>query len=1041
MADYILPHTPPPSGSREDAKPWPVSSILGDSDMSLSDIVQPNGLTGAAKRLFCEEETELEEGGNMMAFSHDPKAIHSRSYISDFYHSLHVTLCQENWYTPTPTPPPARSPTTTSSLYDLLCNNPSLPSLILPPGMEFLNGVRWSVNPPMQINNNETKKKHKGDGAVIKRAPRGSKSHGTTQTRHVRVPRETKGEVGERIRAMKNNHEAQVAHLTQQYVVDLVQLLVEMGGTMPYRSPPTSPSHPPFITSPPRTQEEGMAQVYIPPMADQVDHVADRLGKERMVLEGLLGPDAFLLDVDMFTEDEQERITLRVQQHINQMRYLATVHRQELKLLRPRHTSTNNILAIPSNTTSDPPMDANMSTLADMMTPNQLDPHPVDKPVAVADPITSECNVDQNTTEIELLPIKIEPGLEEPTAKIQVDPVEWSQLTALIKKEVNVDEEDPSLETTIQSNQDAVSHLTTPLRTDTNDTNELLISYCNHWLTLPELQIINAANLMPFPDHEEVHWMTQDTGTALLSVDQHVCKAYHQAITEFPKVFQAAETRKTLISKRALAKVIAYNPSAVGLRTRREYVAERKEFERLTKNKPDTVPTIGDLLKYMNEGVLLHKSCKFFPSSNLRAPFTTIEECHDLIRRHFETRIAPGFVLPGIDDFKQTLAKGKEQGFHLWYSTFHDLIYDACMGVEEEVTFFLSLLATASPNSGVHQNTLNALLNFRALSQDSRPRWGSYPARNLVNYLAGTLGAASGMKIMAFLDNLVNASTSQAVTIDTHMQRFALGEGHLSLKPHEYAILEDFYRCAANQLNENPPHRLQAAIWCTLAGPYSFKEELLQCRAPHTFRLAPDPPTLANYNKTLDSKDQLNLQLCCDVLRHPHGRRLACNQLRQKLLSIGYMSLLANTSLEEDADSWADLTLLLFVPTRMQHPTSIRSHLTLRRNYAKRQSRTLLRQEEEEAEEQLAVLREAESSASGFIPNQADKKWFERDMAYVRAWLLQETMPKARLGRSQGDEKDPYFKTHAHFVGAERCLSSLLIPGSFHLELVTAFAN
>jgi tetrahydromethanopterin S-methyltransferase subunit B len=38
------------------------------------------------------------------------------------------------------------------------------------------------------------------------------------------------------------------------------------------------------------------------------------------------------------------------------------------------------------------------------------------------------------------------------------------------------------------------------------------------------------------------------------------------------------------------------------------------------------------------------------------------------------------------------------------------------------------------------QNTVNALLNFRAISQDCRPKWGSYPGRNLVNYLAGVLG-------------------------------------------------------------------------------------------------------------------------------------------------------------------------------------------------------------------------------------------------------------------------------------------------------------
>jgi tetrahydromethanopterin S-methyltransferase subunit B len=42
--------------------------------------------------------------------------------------------------------------------------------------------------------------------------------------------------------------------------------------------------------------------------------------------------------------------------------------------------------------------------------------------------------------------------------------------------------------------------------------------------------------------------------------------------------------------------------------------------------------------------------------------------------------------------------------------------------------------------SWLFQNTVNALLNFRAISQDCRPKWGSYPGRNLLNYLAGVLG-------------------------------------------------------------------------------------------------------------------------------------------------------------------------------------------------------------------------------------------------------------------------------------------------------------
>ena len=100
----------------------------------------------------------------------------------------------------------------------------------------------------------------------------------------------------------------------------------------------------------------------------------------------------------------------------------------------------------------------------------------------------------------------------------------------------------------------------------------------------------------------------------------------------------------------------------------------------------------------------------------------------------------------------------------------------------------------------VSQNALNSLLNFRALSQGLRPRWGTYPVNSLVNYLAGSLGRPSGKKVRCFLDNLLFPDTSQAVTIDTHMIAFLFGNGRQSLAPWEYAILEDLYRTAAREV-------------------------------------------------------------------------------------------------------------------------------------------------------------------------------------------------------------------------------------------------
>ncbi len=116
--------------------------------------------------------------------------------------------------------------------------------------------------------------------------------------------------------------------------------------------------------------------------------------------------------------------------------------------------------------------------------------------------------------------------------------------------------------------------------------------------------------------------------------------------------------------------------------------------------------------------------------------------------------------LPTEEKFRASFEKGKSQGMNSWYHDYNALIKEYCMGDQEElevsimkrnsclhVLIFTSLLATCSVNSGIAQNAINALLNFRALSQNLRPRWGSYPYRGLVNYLAGVLGTPSGQKV------------------------------------------------------------------------------------------------------------------------------------------------------------------------------------------------------------------------------------------------------------------------------------------------------
>jgi hypothetical protein len=90
-----------------------------------------------------------------------------------------------------------------------------------------------------------------------------------------------------------------------------------------------------------------------------------------------------------------------------------------------------------------------------------------------------------------------------------------------------------------------------------------------------------------------------------------------------------------------------------------------------------------------------------------------------------------------------------------WYATFRAYILDACANDDDEARLFTSLLATCSPNSGVRQNALNGLLNYRSLSQGLRPRFGTYPLNSLINFLAGVLGRPSGCKVRAFTANLV----------------------------------------------------------------------------------------------------------------------------------------------------------------------------------------------------------------------------------------------------------------------------------------------
>eukprot|EP01134_Creolimax_fragrantissima_P002318 CFRG2318T1 len=530
-----------------------------------------------------------------------------------------------------------------------------------------------------------------------------------------------------------------------------------------------------------------------------------------------------------------------------------------------------------------------------------------------------------------------------------------------------------------------------------------------------------------------IRWVPRknDCGIDMVTTNHYVRNAFRDSISRFDLLFD----------------MVAFNPECKGMLTRRYQVSQRDKFLELYKDQfigsinvstgAQRIPTIMvEMSNFVQmiasserDGYCFKKSRKYFPSTYLRQPFATIEEAQDAIREHMPEKIAEGFTLPSLEQFENTLQKGIEH--QRWYHSFYSLVFDGCGGDPDELKLFMSLLATSSPNSNVHQNTLSALLNYRAISQDCRPKWGSYPSSNLLNYLAGALGVPSGMKIRCFLDNLANARTSECVTIDTHMQRFLLGNGHLSLSPFHYAILEDYCRTAARLLPIRiQAHEMQASIWCTIAGPFSFKQEISQCRRSHTFQLCSAARTAGLGPQTRGCKDDDTVATIQKILMNSNGHRLAVRILREKLLDIGYMSYLDDANF--NGESWATATVTMLVPIRQQHTMGIKGRLDMRKRYAERQNRELRPNEVKEREREERVLERTLGSATGEIDNPGDKEWFDRDMSMVARWLYTEDKHATLIRAATMEaERDPYFKTHLHFAGSAATLTRLLPTGGF----------
>eukprot|EP00698_Gefionella_okellyi_P022463 TRINITY_DN7451_c1_g1_i1.p2 TRINITY_DN7451_c1_g1~~TRINITY_DN7451_c1_g1_i1.p2 ORF type:complete len:335 (-),score=36.09 TRINITY_DN7451_c1_g1_i1:91-1095(-) len=323
--------------------------------------------------------------------------------------------------------------------------------------------------------------------------------------------------------------------------------------------------------------------------------------------------------------------------------------------------------------------------------------------------------------------------------------------------------------------------------------------------------------------------------------------------------------------------------------------------------------------------------------------------------------------------------RGKAAGFHRWYDEAHELVLNGCGGKVEEMHLFMGLLAACSPNSTLQQNAVNALLNFRAVSQHARPRYGSYPNEMLVNYLGCALGAASGAKVSAFLSNLTQPETSNAVTIDTHMQQLLLGEGRQSLLAWEYAVLEDYVRALAKAVGDLP-HRLQAALWChTGASAVSYRNELLARAIDVVFPIAL-PGTAENTSWA------------------SHAGAL----IRRKLLELGYLSYPAGSPASDC------VCLSVLVPLRSIEP-------------------------------RIAAKRQGHDLNSSAPVNVQDESWWERDRILLRRWLgcVDETVNSKTSFHQQ---VDPYYRTHLHFPDeCEALLQTILPADGFYAELQKEF--
>jgi len=416
--------------------------------------------------------------------------------------------------------------------------------------------------------------------------------------------------------------------------------------------------------------------------------------------------------------------------------------------------------------------------------------------------------------------------------------------------------------------------------------------------------------------------------TPRLSAEAHVQHALRECIYEtHPRVFSVpdewASSRKLRAVQHALEELVRFNPVANGMQARREW-ARRQRLDSQTLVKP--APPTAASSKPLTFEAALRTCIEVLGEHRFERPPPTLETLGDHLKRIRATHPA----------------------MYTWYQDLHDVVQGATYGNALEMHLFLSLLATCSPNSSIAANTINALLNYRAISQVRRPRFGSYPMNSLLNYLAGCLGVPSGSKVTAFLDNLLHPDTSQRITVDTHMQKVLLGgSGRLTLNAREYEAIEAVFRAAAEALNEPCPCRLQSCLWTIQAGPISYAAELVRYRRRAEIEL-----------------HLAETEHAAELERDPE----LVARLGHLLLELGYLNEFERVIVE--ARSVLRVQCFVYVPIRRETVRGMRAHIAMRLAFARRQRRTLLPRERAE----LALFESsiAAAEASGHIESQLE---------------------------------------------------------------------